>query len=315
MDMETQTIYRADAADDSTTEVINIPSQSLPADRAGEAAVPCLPQAVVLPSSGSPEAPFIAELLRRDVGPGGTFRPAARLVLTPALRTGGLWHVLPAEELRTLVLMLTFLTDNGWCRPSLIELAQAMQVPEYKARNRMARLTGVSWQGNPVIHEQARENGLHAFMPSRAVLAVTEARAVPAEADEAPIRPAGRQAVTEYSRARYGRPRAEVEADIARRMGWGPPAFEDEAPQIAEEKRALYGQLSGHGMTKAQALDVLGRFDLGRVRRQVSWMPHRGAKTPARYLMAAIENDYDPPVAARIRQASSGEAEGTQADS
>ena len=106
-----------------------------------------------------------------------------------------------------------------------------------------------------------------------------------------------------------------MEADIARRMGWGPPAFEDEAPEVAEEKRALYGLLSGQGMTNAQALDVLGRFDLGRVRRQVSWMPHRGAKNPARYLMAAIENDYDPPVAARLRHAGLGEAEGTRADS
>ena len=311
MDMETQTIYRSNAPDDSGTKVLNIPSLSLPANRTEEADAPPLPPAVAVPSSVSPEAPFIAELLRRDVGPGGTFRPAARLVLTPGLRTGGLWHVLPAEELRTLVLMLTFLTDNGWCRPSLIELAQAMQVPEHKAQSRMERLAGVSWHGNPVIHEQARENGLHAFVPSRVVLAVTEARPVPAEAGEAPIRPAGRQAVTEYSRARYGRPRAEVEADIARRMGWGPPAFEDEAPEIAEEKRALYGQLSGQGMTNAQALDVLGRFDLGRVRRQVSWMPHRGAKNPARYLMAAIENDYDPPVAARLRPPGSGEQAGS----
>jgi len=113
---------------------------------------------------------------------------------------------------------------------------------------------------------------------------------------------AGRDVLIAHSRARYATPRAEVEADIARRMGWGAPAFEDDPPEVAEEKRSLYNKLSEQGMSKSQALDVLSRFDLTVVRRQLEWMPHRAAKNPSRYLHAAIENDYEAPVAVRVRQ-------------
>lgn len=112
---------------------------------------------------------------------------------------------------------------------------------------------------------------------------------------------AGRDVLIAHSRARYAAPRAEVEADIARRMGWGAPAFEDDPPDVAEEKRALYDKLSEQGMSKSQALDVLGRFDLTVVRCQLEWMPYRAAKTPSRYLQAAIENNYEAPVALRVR--------------
>ena len=110
---------------------------------------------------------------------------------------------------------------------------------------------------------------------------------------------AGRERLIAHSRARYATPRADVEADIARRMGWGTPLFEDEEPSVAEEKREIYEKLSEQGVSNGKALDVLGRFDLTQVRSQIEWMPHRGAKNPARYLMAAIENNYDPPVAVR----------------
>ena len=72
------------------------------------------------------EPPFLVEH-RRDAEASGSFVPSARLVLTPGLRTSGLWEVLPPEELRDLVLLLTFLTPNGWVRPALPELADAMR--------------------------------------------------------------------------------------------------------------------------------------------------------------------------------------------
>ncbi len=245
--------------------------------------------------------PFVVEHLREGQGTGGTFRPAAHLRLTPALRTSGLWAALPAEEMRDLVLMLTFLTPNGRIHPTLPELAEAMNASQTKARARMLCLTRRPWQGQPLVRELTRPSGLDAYLPATSLL---QARQGPQEATvtvpQALLEPrAGREALVAHSRARYAAPRAEVEADIARRMGWGPPAFEDDPPEVAGQKQRLYERLSEQGMTKAQAMDVLGRFDLDVVSRQLDWMPHRGAKNPARYLMAAIENNYEAPVAVR----------------
>jgi len=99
-----------------------------------------------------------------------------------------------------------------------------------------------------------------------------------------------------------------------RRMGWGAPAFEDDPADVAEKKRLLYDKLSEQGMTKSQALDILSRFDLAVVRRQTEWMPHRAAKNPARYLAAAIEGDYEAPVAVQLQQGTTGAPGETRGD-
>ena len=249
--------------------------------------------------------PFIIEQYQQERTTSGAFQPASRLVMTAAVRTSGLWKTVPPEELRDLVLLLTFLTPNGRIQPTLPELAEAMQASRMQARSRMLRLARREWRGKPLVRELTRQNGLDAYLPGRHLVDTQE------EAQEAPspvpsvvfTEPrAGRDTLVATSRARYATPRAEVEADIARRMGWGVPLFEDEEPGVAEEKRQIYEKLSEQGLPKDKALDVLSRFDLVRVRSQVDWMPHRGAKNPARYLVAAIENNYDPPVAVRAEQ-------------
>lgn len=269
------------------------------------------------------EMPFVIEHRQEDRTASGAFRPSARLLLTPALRTSGLWAALPAEELRDLVLLLTFLTPNGRIQPTLPELAQAMHATRTVSRTRLLRLTKRHWQGQPLVRELPRPSGLDAYLPASTLLNVRDGPQQPAQRslqqppqsphkaqegpsaplhahrDPAPERRAGRDALIAHSRARYAAPRAEVEADIARRMGWGPPAFDQDPPEVAQHKQELYDKLFGQGMSKEQALDVLERFDLGLVGRQLDWLPLRGAKNPARYLLAAIENNYEPPVAAR----------------
>ncbi len=79
------------------------------------------------------DAPFIIEHRRED-RTGSTFRPAARLILTDRVRTSGLWRSLTTEDFKTLLLLLTCVTPNGWCRPTLPELADAMQVSRARAR-------------------------------------------------------------------------------------------------------------------------------------------------------------------------------------
>ncbi len=245
--------------------------------------------------------PFVIEQFKGEQGAGGSFWPAARLLLTPALRTSGLWSALPPDELRDLTLLLTFLSSNGHVQPTLPELAGAMQTSHVQTRARMLRLSRRLWRGQPLVVELNRQSGLDAYLPGRHILGSRQEQELPVAAAHTILTEprAGRDALIAHSRARYATPRAEVEADIARRMGWGAPAFEDEEPGVAEEKRQLYDKLSEQGIPKDKALDILSRFDLTVVRRQLEWMPHRGAKNPARYLVAAIENNYEAPVAVR----------------
>ncbi len=245
--------------------------------------------------------PFVIEQYQGEPGAGGSFRPAARLLLTSAFRASGLWSALPPDELRDLMLMLTFLTPNGRVQPTLPELAGAMQVSHAQAHARMLRLSRRVWRGQPLTVELNRQSGLDAYLPGRQVLGSRQEQKELAVLTQTVLTEprAGRDALIAQSRARYATPRAEVEADISRRMGWGAPAFEDDPPEVAEEKRTLYDKLSEQGMSKSQALDVLDRFDLAVIRCQLEWMPHRAAKNPSRYLAAAIENNYEAPVAIR----------------
>ena len=126
--------------------------------------------------------------------------------------------------------------------------------------------------------------------------------AEPEPPQAAPLRTPGREAVAAYSRARYAKTREEVERQIGEMMGWTPPDFAGEDPAVAEGKRQAFKAMTDVGMPKEQALDLLGRFDLGVVESQIAWLPSRNAKNPARFLAAAIEGGYDRPLVLR-RQA------------
>jgi len=240
------------------------------------------------------DAPFVIEHRQED-SRGGTFRPSARLILTECVRTSGLWRALAPEDFKTLTLLLTFVTPNGWCRPTLLELADAMDVSQVKATSRLERLTRTHWRGQPLAALLARPDGLDAYIPGRPLVTHEEA-SPPEPARPAPIPTAGREAVIAYSRARYAKTRAEVERQIGEMMGWGPPAFPGDDPAVAEGKQKAFKTMTDLGMPKDQALDLLSRFDLGDVARQIAWLPSRNAKNPARFLAAAIEGGYDRPL-------------------
>lgn len=252
------------------------------------------------PEQAEPEAPFLIEHHRRDGTPDGSYRPATRLVITKALRTSGLWTALPPEEFKNFFLLLTFLTPNGWCQPALPELAHAMQVSPAKARSRLLRLAHLEWQGHPVVTELPRPDGLDAYAPGRHLFASCQMS--PPEPFAAPLPPvAGREAVITHSRKKYAHTREQVEQDIAERMGWTPPAFADDDPAVAGAKRQAYERLTNLGLPKEQVVDLLARFDTDRIERQIKWLPHRNAKNQARYLVAAIENEYDEPLSLRAQ--------------
>ena len=255
---------------------------------------PARPQDAPFPK----HAPFVIEHRQEDYRPSGTFRPSAHLILTQRVRTSGLWRALTPEDFKTLLLLLTFVTPNGWCRPTLPELADAMGISHPKAKGRLERLVQARWQGQPLVELLHRPDGLDAYLPGRR-LVFHEDAPVPEPPTAPPVRVAGREAVIAYSRARYAKTREEVERQIGEMMGWGPPVFSGDDPAVAEGKRRAFQSMTNLGMPKDQALDLLSRFDLREIEQQIAWLPSRGAKNPARYLAAAIEGGYDMPAGVR----------------
>ncbi len=186
-----------------------------------------------------------------------------------------------------------------------------MEVSHAKAKARLERLLGTHWQGQPLVQLLPRPDGLDAYLPGRQIV-VHEYVSPPEPPKAPPIRAAGRDAVVAYSRARYAKTREEVEKQIADMMGWSPPDFSGDDPAVAEGKQGAYQAMTDAGMPKAQALDLLARFDLGAVERQINWLPQRHAKNPVRFLAAAIEGGYDRPLGLRRQTAGSAEKTNTE---
>ena len=219
------------------------------------------------------ERPFVLELLRVAQTPGDRFAPGARVAFTPALRTSGLLLALSGEDLKSLLLVLTFVHPNGHVQPSLVELSQALRQPQGRTRAQMRRLERFMWQGKPLLHELRRESGLHGWSPSPRLLGLAHAalQDIPPgtspdtlqDAQEgrtgAGQRAAGREAVIAHSRATYARPREEVEREIARANGWEWPfrtqgERQDALRQQAQEANDVPPQQT---QVKATSPDIL----------------------------------------------------------
>ncbi len=68
-------------------------------------------------------------------------------------------------------------------------------------------------------------------------------------------------------------------------------AFTPEAREWLVLKRALVAV----GVPDYRAGELLDTYPRGRIRRQLEWLPLRGARNPVAYLLAAIEQDYQAP--------------------
>jgi len=110
---------------------------------------------------------------------------------------------------------------------------------------------------------------------------------------------AGREAVIAYSRARYANPREEVERIIAEQYGHDPAELGDGPEAVARR------QLSGLGVPRDTVNALLTEHSLEEITDQLKWLPLRGAKSPARFVVAAVQGDYAPPVG--VRASSGGE--------
>ena len=276
----------------------------------------------------SPEPPIVIELCQTDKTRSGYFRPQARLKLTPALRTSGLLLALPGEDLKNFLFLLSFVNPNGDCMPTVTELATAMRVSGMKARTRMRRLADFRWQGESLACFLSRGSGLDAYAPNPKLIAYEHTVERVPEPPLPPIKAAGREAVIAYSRARYAHPRAEVERLIAEQNGWplpednaagheaAPSAVKSEAesqnthlaaktpvaataPPQESERSKVRRQLRGLGLSGEHADDLLSKYDLLRIQRQLQWLPYRQTRNRAGFLIAAVADNYEAPLALR----------------
>ena len=248
------------------------------------------------------DSPFVIEHLQNDRTPSGKFTPDAQVVVTRALRSSGLLTYLPDSEARSLLAVLTLLTANGRLNATAAQVAAALGISEAKAQSRLDRLCQLRWNEKPVAVEQVAETGLKTVSLSPHVVAQRERPVGLRESDlPAPLPPvAGRDAVVAYSRQHYGRPRAEVEREVAAQFGW----------RSDIDRTTPAGRLEGLGVSPEDVQSLTAAFSDEEIANQLDWLPYRGAKNPARFVVAAIEGRYEPPARVRLERAIAAESEG-----
>jgi hypothetical protein len=253
------------------------------------------------------ETPFVIEHRRTGATPTG-FVPGARLYLSAsALRETALLRALSDEATRSLLAVLTFLTNNGHIHPTAAQVAEVLGIPEARAGERLRRLLAVPWRGEPLLQRLPREGGLDAFTPSRAL--VSESAAPPEAEGEVvnlplpplppllPPEPSHREAILAHSRATYGRPRAEVERIVAEQLGH---AIEETLDTPSGEARR---RLLALGVPKEEVDDLVAHHPVESILEQIAWLAYRDAKRPARFVVAAIRGNYEPPARVRLERA------------
>ena len=250
------------------------------------------------------QPPLSVVIERLDATPDGHFRPSAFIKLTKAFRTSGLLQSLPSEELKSFLMLLSFLTPNGDCSPTLAQFAGAMRVSQSKARARMQRLVQFRFQSESLIVSTVRGDGQEAYALSHKLVPVIEQ---PVEEPKPPtIQSVPREQIIEYSRNRYAKTREEVEKQIAEINGWELPKTSEETQeerihQVEQaeppQRKDLRRRLQNAGIVPEQVEYLLSSFDVERIERQLGWLPYRRhARNPSAYLVAAIVGDYEEPI-------------------
>ncbi len=240
------------------------------------------------------DAPFAIYISHEDRTRGGTWKPAALLGVTPALRTSGFLAAIGLDEFKTLLLLLTFLSADGRCGASVPQLAQALRLSHGKTRARFRRLTDVRWQGQAIVFHSQWGSGLDGFTPAPGFIPVIEEPQDGAQSPTLTVLP--REVVIEHSRRTYARTREEVEREIEEMMNWRKKKeAQPDVPSLSSDEQKLKSEMIGVGLLPEQADDLMKRFDAVRIRRQLAWLPLRMAKNKTGYLIAAVKDDYAAP--------------------
>lgn len=268
-------------------------------------------------ASPPPVPPFTIYIAHLPTKQPTNWQPAAFVALNSNLRTSGLLRELPPEDLKTLIILLSFVTPNGHCAATLHQLTEALRLSAAKTRARLNRLVELHWLGQPIVMAYRAANGMESFGLVPGFAPIQEEAIKPPVAQT--IKAVPRQVIIERSRRVYARTREEVEREIARLNNWKTPdelAQEKEKRQSASpgeiltttpatsvsitetpETAALRRDLLNVGLIPEQIENVLAHFPQERIERQLMWLPYREeVRNRAGFLLAALKNDYAQPL-------------------
>ena len=240
-------------------------------------------------------SPLSIIVVPRDVGRESDWRPDAFIGMNKTLRVSGFLMSIPPEDLKSLLMLLTFLSANGHCTVMVQQLAKAFHLSPKRTRIRMKRLVDFRWLDQPIILYNKAENGIetYALMPKFLPVVEEHIRPLPRPL----LKAARREVVIAHSRRKYARTREEVEAEIAHLNGWKPINVKAEVkiksldPQVVKVREELIKV----GLLTQQADDLIDSYDIPRIERQLEWLPLREARSPVGFLLSAIKNDYEAP--------------------
>ena len=248
-------------------------------------------------------------------------------------RTSGLLAFLSSEDLQTLVALLTFADESGRCELSARTLGQAVNLSEKQAQKRLKRLCETVWHGKPLlVRENGREMGR--FLPTGyQIPAVEGLKIVPNNALAVSKRDGGGPSdhgSTEGSAVQEADapPLPVEEADIRKRRSTSgtpgtdiegiPPTnthitgsscvganninkehtIEDRDRAIdVERRKQILRELLRCGVSGSIASELLDKYPMDRIARQLELLPYRNAKEPAAMLIKAIKEDWTAPAA------------------
>lgn len=236
---------------------------------------------------------------------GTRFHPEARLFVSETLRTSGLLASLPEREAKNLLWLLTYLHPNGRLFAPVSLLARDMGIALGDARKQFLALARIQWQGSPLVRHLSGDTTERFTLGNQVLGEETLDTSLPIPLPEKSNHgtTGHRESIVEASRERYARPRLEVEKIVLEQMGYHPEENSD-TPE-GEVRRGLRSL----GIDRDQIDELIEEFGIEACHRQVRWMPLRGAKNPARYVVAAIQENYSPPRGLRPYESESTQEE------
>jgi hypothetical protein len=214
-------------------------------------------------------------------------RPMHELILTPNFRTSGLLQVNP-EALRVFLALLSFQHASGDIYATSAEVATALGFSEPATHTLLEGLAAPIWNKQPLAYCTHTPDGFVRWHPSKQAVVKKTVGELGEEDTRTPVPLASGNAVREHSRRTYGTPQKDVERMVAEGLGFRIPGLDDDA-------QALFGILRDAGVPSEQAKLLLETCSPLTISQQLDWLPYRDAKSPARFLVAAITHNYDPP--------------------
>jgi hypothetical protein len=214
-----------------------------------------------------------------------------QVVLSPNLRHSGLLRVMPPELLQVFVALLTFQDGRGEIKANIAMIAEALDLHPDKVEVRLQTLSTFSFDGASFLFETTISTKEKAYALSKRVgVSVNVPKMKAHDRSEKPYRPVPMETVIQQSREKYGTPRAEAEAIVAEQMGIMPTL-----PIPEGREGEAYRAMLVVGITDQEARNLLAENPLEVIEEQIAWLPVRGARNPARFLSAAIRDNYASP--------------------